>query len=45
MDNILKEVADLELTDANTIKVELLERVKPCNYVPPTQRVNILPLC
>ena len=34
LDNILKEVADLKLTDTNTIKTELLERVKTCNYVP-----------
>ncbi|MFC1893281.1 hypothetical protein ACFLYR_04495 [Chloroflexota bacterium] len=33
LDNILKEVADLKLTDTNTIKTELLERVKTCNYV------------
>ena len=33
LDNILKEVADLKLTDAKTIKMELLERVKACNYV------------
>ncbi len=33
LDNILKEVADLKLTDAQTIKTELLERVKTCNYV------------
>ena len=34
LDNILKEVADLKLTDRNTIKMELLERVKTYNYVP-----------
>jgi hypothetical protein len=34
LDNILKEVADLKLTDRNTIKMELLERVKAYNYVP-----------
>jgi hypothetical protein len=33
LDNILKEVADLKLTDTNAIKTELLERVKSCNYV------------
>jgi hypothetical protein len=34
LDNILKEVTDLKLTDTNTIKVELLKRVKAYNYVP-----------
>ena len=34
LDNILKEVADLKLTDTNTIKTELLERVRTCNYIP-----------
>lgn len=33
LDNILKEVADLKLTDARTIEIELLQRVKTCNYV------------
>lgn len=33
LDNILKEVADLKLTDIKAIKTELLERVKSCNYV------------
>ncbi len=33
LDTILKEVADLKLTDTQTIKTELLERVKTCNYV------------
>ena len=33
LDNILKEVADLKLTDTNAIKTELLARVKSCNYV------------
>lgn len=33
LDNILKEVADLKLTETQTIKAELLERVKTCNYV------------
>ena len=33
LDNILKEVADLKLTDARTIETELLKRVKTCNYV------------
>ena len=33
LDNILKEVADLKLTDTQTIKTALLERVKTCNYV------------
>jgi hypothetical protein len=34
LDDILKEVVELKLTDTNTIKMELLERVKACNYVP-----------
>ncbi len=34
LDNILREVAELKLTDASAIKRELLERVKTCNYVP-----------
>lgn len=34
LDNILKEVADLKLTDSRAIKTELIERVKACNYVP-----------
>jgi hypothetical protein len=33
LDNILKEVADLKLTEAQTIRTELLKRVKTCNYV------------
>ncbi len=33
LDNILKGVADLKLTDAQLIKKELLERVKAQNYV------------
>jgi hypothetical protein len=33
LDNILKEVADLKLTDTRTIETELLNRVKMCNYV------------
>ena len=33
LDDILKEVADLKLTDPKIIKKELLERVKACNYV------------
>ena len=33
LDIILKEVADLKLTDTNAIKTELLARVKSCNYV------------
>ena len=33
LDNILKEVADLKLTDTRTIETELLKRVKTCNYV------------
>lgn len=34
LDTILKEVADLKLNEPNSIKKELLERVKACNYVP-----------
>ncbi|MFC1978452.1 hypothetical protein ACFLVP_00495 [Chloroflexota bacterium] len=35
LDNILSEVADLKLTDPQTLKQELLERVKACgSYVP-----------
>ncbi len=34
LDNILKDVADLKLTDTQTIKTEILKRVKTCNYVP-----------
>ena len=34
LDNILKEVVELSLTDSEVIKLELLERVKSCNYVP-----------
>ena len=33
LDVILKEVVDLELTDAEAIKAELLARVKDSNYV------------
>ena len=33
LDIILKEIADLKLTDTNAIKTKLLERVKSCNYV------------
>ena len=33
LDNILKEVADLKLNDNQTIKNELLERVKSYNYI------------
>lgn len=35
LDIILKEVADLKLTDAEAIKTELLKRVKAHNYVAP----------
>jgi hypothetical protein len=34
LDAILKEVADLKLNDNETIKTELLGRVKAYNYVP-----------
>jgi hypothetical protein len=33
LDTILKEVAELKLTDAEAIKKELLKRVKTYNYV------------
>ena len=33
LDNILKEVAELKLTDTQAIQKELLERVKAQNYV------------
>jgi len=33
LESILKEVAELKLTDAEAIKKELLERVKAHNYV------------
>jgi hypothetical protein len=33
LDNILKEVADLKLTDTRTIEAELLNRVKSSNYL------------
>jgi hypothetical protein len=33
LDNIIKEVAELKLTDARAIEIELLKRVKTCNYV------------
>ena len=33
LENILKEVADLKLVDDETIKTELLKRVKVYNYV------------
>jgi len=35
LENILKEVADLKLADDETIKKELLKRVKIYNYVAP----------
>jgi hypothetical protein len=34
LDNILKEVAELKLTDTQTIKTELLNRTKNSNYLP-----------
>jgi hypothetical protein len=34
LDNVLKEVADLKLADTSSIKTELLNRIKTCNYVP-----------
>jgi hypothetical protein len=33
LDRILKEVADLKLTEVKVIKTELLDRVKADNYV------------
>ena len=35
LDDIMKEVNGLKLTDAQTIKAELLRRVKESNYVAP----------
>jgi ethanolamine utilization microcompartment shell protein EutL len=35
LENILKEVADVKLTDDSAIKKELLQRVKIYNYVAP----------
>jgi hypothetical protein len=34
LDNILKEVAELKLSDAKTIKAELLKKVAIYNYIP-----------
>lgn len=34
LEKILKEVADLKLTEAAAIKAELLKRTALCNYVP-----------
>lgn len=34
LDNILREVADLKLSDAKTIKEELLKRADAKNYIP-----------
>ncbi len=34
LDTILREFAELKLTDTQSLKNELLERVKTCNYVP-----------
>ena len=34
LDAILREVAELKLTDNQSLKTELLGRVKTCNYVP-----------
>jgi uncharacterized protein YfeS len=36
LDTIIKEVIGLKLTDTATIKKELLERVKECNYIAPS---------
>jgi len=36
LENILKEVADLKLVDNETIKKELLKRVKIYNYMAPS---------
>ena len=33
LEDILKEVADMKLSDAASIKKELLERAKSCNYI------------
>lgn len=34
LDNIIKEVVELGLKDTEAIKLELLKRVKSCNYIP-----------
>jgi hypothetical protein len=34
LDDILKDVAGLKLADTASIKMELLNRIKDCNYVP-----------
>ncbi len=34
LDNILKEVAALNLSDAGVVRMKLLEKVQDCNYVP-----------
>ena len=34
LDTIIREVAELKLTDTEALKTELLERVKARNYVP-----------
>lgn len=33
LEDILKEVAELQLAEAASIKKELLERAKSCNYI------------
>jgi hypothetical protein len=40
LENILKEVADLRLADDETIKKELLKRVKIYNYVAPSAEAD-----
>jgi len=40
LESILKEVADLKLADNESIKKELLKRVKIHNYVPPAAEAD-----
>ncbi len=40
LDNIIKDVADLKLTDVETIKGELLNRVKIHSYVAPVAETD-----
>jgi hypothetical protein len=40
LENILNEVADLQLTDSEAIKNELLQRVKIYNYVAPAAETD-----
>ena len=40
LDNIIKDVADLKLSDVETIKGELLKRVKTHSYVAPVAETD-----